>query len=414
MSVPTGRHLDAHGRGAPPSTGVEVDADPPELDVEGSRAVPRSPSSAYEVGGIDVDQLALALAERLKPPEVEKPFFGELVDAWFEYIRTRRVAPENEERHLRRLKELFLETEDTLTVAMVSDLLEKQTDYSPSSRNKLRGTGRLIIEWAQANNRWSKPNPFSLVRREKEGRREYELLTLEELYKVQAHLRADRLRLFRVALHMGLRPGELMGLRIDDVDFKAGVVHVQRSRDRDETKTGTTRDVPIHPAAHLDLLDACVAAKGELVFGRLVDGDMESHNTKLTRILRTAMKKAKVGLLGFKLACRRPGCKHVEEVKEIDARRRPRCPKCSFRLWIEPLAKPVRWYDLRHMCATFHHDAGADDVCVSLAMGHSLSEETTTKKTYVHPSPAKMVAELSKWKLARPPRCQTELPLTCE
>lgn len=416
MSVPAGKSSGARGRNAPPSAAGEADANSPERSVDrGSVAVARE-VSAYEVGGINVDQLALALAERLKPPEVEKPFFGELADEWFQYIRAKRVAPDNEERHLRRLKELFLENEETLTVAMVVELLEKQTDYSPSSKNKLRGTGRLIIEWAHANNRWSRSNPFAQVKREKEGRRDYELLTLSELYKVQQYLRPDRLRLFRVALHMGMRPGELMGLRITDVDFKHHVVHVERSRDRDETKTGTTRDVPIHPGCYTDLLDACVAAKGELVFGNAYSGDMESQNTKLTTILRTAMKKAKVGLLGFKLACRRPGCKHVETVKvdELHGNKRPRCPKCDFKLWIEPLAKKVRWYDLRHMCATFHHAANANDVCVSLALGHSLSEETTTKKTYVHPTQATMQAELSKWKLPRAPVCQTELPLTCE
>lgn len=418
MSDPTGRDLGARRRAAPASAAGEADDHSPESNVERGSVAVRREERAYEVGGskIDVAQLALMLAEHLKPPEVEKPFFGELADDWFQFIRTRRVAPDNEERHIRRLKDLFLETEASLTAAMVQEQIEKQKDYSPSSRNKLRGTGKLIIEYAQAKERWVKPNPFDQVKREKEERREYELLTLPELYKVQQYLRPDRLRLFRVALHMGLRPGELMGLKVEHVDFKKLVVHVERSRDRDETKTGVDRDVPIHPGCYTDLLDACVAAKGDLVFGNSYDGDMQSKDTKLCKILRTAMKKAKVGLLGFKLACRRPGCKHVETVKvdELHGNKRPRCPKCDFKLWIEPLAKKVRWYDLRHMCATFHHAANANDVCVSLALGHSLSEETTTKKTYVHPTQATMQAELSKWKLPRAPVCQTELPLTCE
>ena len=241
------------------------------------------------------------------------------------------------------------------------------------------------------------------MKRAKEGRRKYELLSLEELYAVQKHLRVDRLRLFRVALHLGLRPGELLGLKVADVDFPNHVVHVQRSRDRDTTKTGTTRDVPLHPAVYTDLLDACVEAKGEYVFGHGLDGSLQSQNTKLTRILRTAMAAADVGVLGADYKCRRQGCGHVEtHLGPVDRRRRKYCPKCDFKLLPVPLIRDVRWYDLRHMCATLHHEHGADALCVKLALGHSL--EGTTEKVYIHPTAAKMAAELARWKLARPPR----------
>ena len=422
MSDPTGKKLDAHGRSAPPSELFPDEVPSGAVMVEGQLAAPRT-RSAYEVGGIDVEQLALALAERLKPPEPEKPFFGELAHEWMESIRSKRVAPENEERHLRRLTPLFLETEETLTAAMISNLLDAQEDLSASTRNKLRGTGRLIVDYAQARQVWNRPNPFALVKREKEGRRKYELLTLEELARVQPHLRVDRLRLFRVALHTGMRPGELMGLRAEDLDFPSGIIHVRRSRERDETKTGEPREIPLPAAIVTDLLDAVDASKSELVFAA-EDGDMEKQTTKLSRILRTAMKKARVGLTGWKLACRRPGCEFVEVVKMLDARARPRCPRCDFKLWREPQVRDVRWYDLRHMCATLHHDAGANDLCISIALGHAIPEETTTKKTYVHPSMAKLAAELSKWELPRPKvlstetrrkkRCQAELLLTCD
>lgn len=261
----------------------------------------------------------------------------------------------------------------------------------------------MIIDWASAAQRWERPNPFALVRRQKEGRRKYELLTLNELYRVQFHLRPDRLRLFRCALHLGMRPGELMGLRISDVDFANNLVHVRVSRDRDTTKTGTERTIPLLSAAHLDLLDACVEAKGELVFGHRLDGSLESQNTKLTRILRTAMVKADVGVLGADYVCRRKECGYREtRLGPLDRRAKPRCPKCDFRLLAVPLVREVRWYDLRHMCATFHHDAGADRVCVAIALGHSL--DGITEEIYTHPTSVKMALELGRWKLPRPPR----------
>lgn len=417
MSDRSDRPSTLTGRGELPSQPSRLDAEPPGLNVDGEVAegrieAPRAIAAyATALAGIDIKQLALALAEHLKPVEVERPFFGELAGQWLEHIRPKRVAPGNEERLLRRLKPLFLEDELSLTAMKVAELLEQQTDYSASSKNKLRGAGRLIVEWAQASQRWDRPNPFGLVRRQKEGRRKYELLNLEELYKVQLHLRVDRLREFRIALHLGLRPGELMGLRVEDIDFVNNVVHVRVSRDRDTTKTGEPRDIPLHPAVHIDLLDACVAAKGELVFGHRFDGSMQSQDTKLTRILRTAMVKAGVGVLGADYKCRRKGCGHTElRLGPIDGRRKFWCPKCEFRLLAVPIVREVRWYDLRHSCATLHHEHGADRVCVALAMGHSL--EGITEEIYTHPTPWKMSIELSKWKLPRVPRVQCPLPTT--
>lgn len=403
MSDPDRRKSPLTGRGEPSSQSLRLDAEPPEYDVGEGCIEVRREVAALELGGINIDQLALALAERLKPVEVERPFFGELAEGWLEHIRGKRVAPGNEVRLLRRLKPLYLEDERTLTAQMVADLIDAQADYSASTKNKLRGAGRKIVEWAQASQRWDKPNPFALVKREKEGRRKYELLTLEELFKVQLHLRADRLREFRVALHLGLRPGELMGLRVEDIDFTNNIVRVRVSRDRDTTKTGTTRDIPLHPAVHVELLDACVEAKGELVFGHHLDGTLQSQNTKLTRILRTAMVKADVGVLGAVWKCRRQGCGHSEtRLGPVDRRRRFYCPQCDFRLLAVPMVREVRWYDLRHMCSNFHHEAGADRVCRKIAMGHSLDD--ITDEVYTHPTMSTMAVQLSKWKLPKPPR----------
>lgn len=63
-----------------------------------------------------------------------------------------------------------------------------------------------------------------------------------------------------------------------------------------------------------------------------------------------------------------------------------------------PRVRPVRWYDLRHLCATLHHRHGADALCVALAMGHS--GRGTTQAVYTHPDAAMMREELSRWRLS--------------
>jgi integrase len=50
-------------------------------------------------------------------------------------------------------------------------------------------------------------------------------------------------------MHAGLRRGELMALRVEDIDLPAGVTHVRRGWDQYAgeitTKSGKARKVPI-------------------------------------------------------------------------------------------------------------------------------------------------------------------------
>lgn len=93
-------------------------------------------------------------------------------------------------------------------------------------------------------------------------------------------------------MYAGLRRGELMALRREDVDLAAGVIHVRRGWDAVEgeisTKSGKDRRVPI-PTILLDHLDehllALVWTDG-LVFGVTADRpfndtSMREHTRKV-------------------------------------------------------------------------------------------------------------------------------------
>lgn len=329
------------------------------------------------------------------PPPPELPFFGELCAAWYEKVAPTRVVPENERRQLELLRPLSLEDESTLTAARIEahlDQLGREKGLSPSTLNKIQATGRRVVEEAQRAKVWTGTNPFKLARRRKEPLRKYELLTLEECQRVQSKLTPDRRAQFRIALHLGLRPGELFALRREDIDFAQGIILVRRSHEREETKTGSLRVVPIVPAIAGDLLQALDAGVGELLFPA-ESGNLQRRDTKTTRILRTAMAAAGVGVLSVTYKCRRCG---RQEVGPAPAVKGNKC-QCGFTHWPVPEVRPVRWYDLRHMAATFHHRAGADPICIALALGHTI--KGTTGRVYTHPDAAKMRAELSKWSL---------------
>lgn len=401
MSDPRGRKPPVTRRGDSDLPPVGGEVLPPERVVVGRlEAREASPREAtLRLSPEDLGQLALQLGQVMRAQaEPERPPLGELMHAWLERIASRRVAPGNEARLVAHLRELFLEDEGTLTAAMVDEhLAGLMPALSPSTVNKVRGVGRQAVADAQARRLWAGHNPFALVKRQREPRRRYEQLTLAELALVQAQLRPDRRRLFRVSLHLGMRTGELLALRKSDVDFTAGVVRVHRSHGRDTTKTGKERVLPILAAIAGDLLEACQASTSELVFPG-AEGDRQRVDTKLTRVLRTAMAAAGVGLTSVAYRCRRRGCGYVEEHRHTTVDRDRECPRCAFTLWPVPRVKPVRWYDLRHMCATLHHRAGADALCVALAMGHSV--RGTTQAVYTHPDAAMMRSELSRWHLS--------------
>lgn len=401
MSDPKSRNAGRTGRGASPSSMFD-DVEPLESDVgEFSEGVRRAPVqvSPLVAGGIDVDQLALALAERLKPAQVELPMFGELADAWYQSIEGKRVVPAREAVLMSHLRPLFLDDERSLSVESINQLLERMLaeGYAASTVNKVRGAGRLIVEHAQACKRWDGPNPFGLVRRKREAQRQYELLTLDELALIQKKLAPDKRRMLRVQLHLGLRTGEMLALQKDDVDFDAGTVRIHRSHGRDQTKTGRERLVPLHPACAGDLVEASQATEGPLLFPSST-GALQRMDTKLTRVLRTAMGRAGVGVTSVTYKCRRRGCdSHPEFHEHATSIEKHDCVSCGMRLWPVPEVRPVRWYDLRHMCATFHREAGADPIAISLALGHALRD--TTSRHYTHPSMEWMRGQLTRWKL---------------
>lgn len=401
MSHPTSKDTERVRRGASPQSSFDC-ASPLESAVgeflEGGRKAPRQ-ASPLDIGGINVDQLALALAERLKEPEPERPMLGELAGEWFDAVKGKRVVPAREAVLMGHLRPLFLDDEQSLTTDAVRLLLDGMVrdGYAPSTVNKVRSAGKLIVEHAMGRKRWHEPNPFALVKRRREPRPEPELLTLEDLARVQRFLSPSRRREFRVQLHLGLRTGELFALRREDVDLEAGTIHIHRSHARNTTKTGRERLVPLPPAIAGDLMAAKTEAKGDLLFAN-ASGSLQRMDTKLTRVLRTAMARAGVGVLSVTYKCRRRGCEAApEEHPQATEIQKFDCMRCGMRLWPVPRVKRTRWYDLRHIASTLHREHGADRVAVALALGHAL--EGITEEMYTHPSMPWMRGQLLRWSL---------------
>lgn len=351
---------------------------------------------------VDPEQLRQMVLDLFKAKGSGRTF-GELAAEWLGRISKRRVCPANEERHVRHMLRLANMREGDLTKAAIdnlfADLCAPRGPLCPSSINKLRSTGRLIIRDAQGNGLWGGLNPFDLVRRLRQPKRIYSTLTVAEVALVLPKLRPDRRRLSKTILLVGLRPGEAMGLRKVDVDLEARMLKVRRSHARNQTKTGKEREFPIPDDLVADLREAMAESPSELVFPK-PDGTRMRADTKLARTLRTAMAAA--GLVdGYRYHCRRKGCGRVDQSREmID----PYCPACGMRMLRVAIPRHIRFYDLRHSSASLHRKAKCDPLVIQEMLGHSPGN--TTDSTYTHLDEDYCRKEVNKLKLEGAPEEQ--------
>lgn len=145
--------------------------------------------------------------------------------------------------------------------------------------------------------------------------------------------------LFAVLTYQGLRPGEAFALTVDDVDTSRWLLSITKSWDRDTTKTGTHRHIPVLEPARPFLLKAMKGKKrGELLWPH-TDGGMRPRTHGLGTVMRQTLKRAKID-------------------------------------------RHIRPYDLRHTCATLLRAQGYGRDVVGKFLGHS--DSAITERVYQH------------------------------
>jgi integrase len=127
-------------------------------------------------------------------------------------------------------------------------------------------------------------NPWTGIKRPRTEARS-RVLTTDEQAALLAVLNDEYQRLLTVALGTGLREAELLGLRLHDIDRKAGIIRV-----RAETAKGAkSRSVPLVPAVE-DAIDeqARVNARGDL------DRLWSQSGSAVWKCVSAAAKRAKI------------------------------------------------------------------------------------------------------------------------
>jgi integrase len=170
---------------------------------------------------------------------------------------------------------------------------------------------------------------------------EFDFLTFEEAARLVAAADAEWRSMILLAMRTGLRQGELLGLRWDDVDLIAGRLMVRRSAVRGvigTPKNGKSREIPLSDDAIAALRSLSSRFRGELVFEK-ADGRLLTKGD----------------------------CKHPL---------RRACCKAGLR--------QIGWHMLRHTFASHLAMRGVALKAVQELLGHSTMEMTMR---YAHLSP---------------------------
>ena len=191
--------------------------------------------------------------------------------------------------------------------------------------------------------------------------KEKHFLTPEQALALLAEVEDHRLELlFRFALELGLRRGELLALRIEDIDLDKRVLRVTGSMSRargrklirmaPKTKS-SRRTLPLSPQLS-DAIHAHLAALETYKANRIAMGDWEDHGLMFPSERGTPLEPTSL-FRHFKRA-----------VKAAN------------------LPVTLRFHDLRHSCASLLLAAGVHMRVIMEILGHS--EIGTTMNTYAH------------------------------
>ena len=168
--------------------------------------------------------------------------------------------------------------------------------------------------------------------------------------------RGDRFEaLYLLALHYGLRRGELLGLKWEDIDLDAGTLQVRRTmsetrtgRIEEETKSGKGRRIEVSRTG----IEALVAHQERQQ--QEVGEGYQDRGLVFASIKGTPVNSSNLSYRSFKPILKRTGLN-------------------------------IRFHDLRHTCATIRFMKGQHPKRVSELLGHSTIAFTLDKYSHVIP-----------------------------
>ncbi|WAM23763.1 tyrosine-type recombinase/integrase [Myxococcus sp. NMCA1] len=255
-----------------------------------------------------------------------------------------------------------------VSASMIEALIAaKRTEgYSQQTRRHLRMTLSAFFKWA-LRERLVGRNPVEEVESIAVPTPAPQALSWPQIEKLRDSAKVQWLAdLIWVGAHLGLRYCELRKLQWPHINWKRGIVEAPRAK-----RIGARqRRTPPRPAAIPDVLvpylkKMWARRRGDFVFSY-------DHGGPLPKSSPDARFKAAVraaGLVsGYTRTCRRTTCRYEETSK---SGRSVECPRCSFMLWVHPIAMPISFKILRSSLITRIIDTTGNVRAAQLQVDHA-------------------------------------------
>lgn len=295
-------------------------------------------------------------------------------------------------------KDVSTEDLDDYFKAMVS------AGAAGSTVNKLRGILISIFNKAAKKKLLVIRNPASDTDRFRETDPDVFILKVGYVQALLKQLSDEWRPVFACALYLGLRKGELFGLRRECVDLEAGLLTIKWSYATPWTKGEKLTPKPavvlpiprdLVPYLKKALARTFEGSPSPWVFPSL-EGKMLTKESDPHEVLATAL--GKIGLVaGYLHTCRRCGPPRRKsraavppvnpfagnkpyEVTLTDDKPR-RCPQCTMKLWCSVVPRHMKFHWLRHTTATLLTKAGVPEDHVRRICRHA---DVKMTRRYTH------------------------------
>src|SRR5215213_6874065 len=335
------------------------------------------------------DKLAKALADRASGYtfDTENMTVGEYLDRWLKDTDQGSVRTSTYERHEQIIR-LHIKPAlgrvklSKLAPAHVQGLYRDKLDsgLSPATVQKIHAVLHKALAQALKWNMIAR-NAADVVKAPRPAPEEMHPLSPDEARKLIEAVRGDKLEaLYILAVHTGMRQGELLALKWEDVDLNEGVIRIRRTLVRSggrislgEPKTKGSRRTVYLTGAAVEALQAHLEQQLEDI-ERL--GDLyRDHGLVFT---------SGVGTL----------------INPSNMRRR------SFKPLLQRVGLPqIRFHDLRHTCATLLLSRNVHPKYVQELLGHATV--AITLDTYSHVIPGMGTIPHVSWKTYSPRAAST-------
>ena len=163
--------------------------------------------------------------------------------------------------HIKVLKKFFsgkrLSTITTMDIEKFK--IERSKNVSPASVNRalacLKCMFNKTIGWGKTDE-----NPASKVKLFKENNKRIRYLEQEEMIKLLANCKGNLKTLVILALNTGMRKGEMLGLKWNDIDFKHNIIFLLN------TKNNEKREIPMNEHTRNALIGVRKHPKSQFIF----------------------------------------------------------------------------------------------------------------------------------------------------